>query len=351
MTKNPITPQIRFNVRQKIIVGFTGTSPTTPWVLNLQRKLSEGLGGVVLFKHNIPAEVAPPGHKALLTSLRTACSSAFLGVDQEGGKVQRINSSNGYFDSPSPQQLAVFSAQERQAALKKLVALIVDLGFNWNFAPSVDVDCDHQCSVIGAVGRSFSKDPQKVIECAREYIDEHRRQGVLSCIKHFPGHGSAQGDTHELGVDVTKHWKDHELVPFRELAKSGHADAIMTAHIVHTGIDDLPASLSKKWVDKLRNELGYGGVIVTDDLHMGGILNKFKLEEAARTALHAGADLLMFSNNPLAAKGVKDYKPDLEVSEKVAAVIEEEIAAGRYTLAQLDASIERIQKLRAKLKR
>lgn len=346
-----ISADTRRKILQKILVGFEGTSPKDSWVQELAKKLKAGVGGAVLFRRNIPAEATVEEHKKLLAYLKDAAPDAFLAVDQEGGRVQRMNYSNGHFDSPSHQQLTTMNAEVAAFAVRKMVELINSVGFNWNYAPCVDVDSEPQCAVIGAIGRSFSKEPQKVVDMARRYIDEHRRGGVLSCIKHFPGHGSAQGDTHELGVDVTKVWKEHELTPFRELSVSGHADAIMTAHIVHTGVDSLPASISKTWVDKLRNDLGYKGVIVTDDLHMGGILNRFKLEEAARKALHAGADLLMFSNNPLAAKGVEGFKPDPEVSDKVAAVIEEELKAGRYTLEQLEASAARISALKAKIKR
>ncbi len=244
-------------ISQKILVGFDGDSPDSPGVQSIIKQLkAQELGGVVLFRRNVPATKTPAEHRQLLSALKAADPQAFLAVDQEGGKVQRLASANGYFDSPSHLDLATTSLIEFKQAVGKMVELVANLGFNWNYAPCIDVDFAQQCKVIGALGRSFSCDPDRVVELARTFIDEHRARRVLSCVKHWPGHGSAQGDTHEMGVDVTKTWKDFEKKPYKALVASGHVDAVMTAHIIHTGIDNLPASISRKWIDILRKEIG-----------------------------------------------------------------------------------------------
>jgi beta-N-acetylhexosaminidase len=346
-----VTQDIKKLIRQKIVVGFVGTKPSDPWVQSLcQRIIADELGGVIFFGRNFPAELSKFEHHELINALKPSGSRCFLAIDQEGGKVQRLSSRNGHLDFLSPMCLTSLPRDDARREVGKLATNLAALGLNWNFAPSVDVDYQPTCPIIGAVERSFSQDPEVVCEMARLYIEEQRKAGVLPCVKHFPGHGSAQGDTHDLGVDITRTWNEKELRPYRELNRTGHIDAVMTGHLIHTAIDELPASLSKRWITKLREEIGYKGVIITDDLHMGGILNRFRVEEATRLALHSGADLLMFSNNPLAAKGVKDFTPDPEISEKVARIIEEEILAGRYTAAQLEESAARIAKVKARLR-
>ena len=117
-----------------------------------------------------------------------------------------------------------------------------EAGVNLNFAPCVDVDINPACPVIGRLERSFSSDPEVVSRCAAIWLEEQRKQGVVSCLKHFPGHGSAKGDTHAGLVDVSRTWQDQELEPYRKLIAEGKVDMVMVAHVVCSELSDSPNS-------------------------------------------------------------------------------------------------------------
>lgn len=335
-------------IGQMIVVGFEGSRSSDATVKHLRRDVEGGrVGGVILFRHNL---IKGEDHKALLSCFRPSkgAPSPFLLLDQEGGKVQRLRPDTGYSQHLSAAQCADLpekTAREHYAALS---AELANVGFNWNMAPSVDVDGTPTCPVIGGVERSYGTDPEKVARCAKIFIEELHTQGVVSCLKHFPGHGSAQGDTHERGVSITSTWRESELVPYKLLVKAGVVDAVMTAHLVHDDFDSKPATLSKYWIDRLRTDVGFDGVVITDDLHMGAILNNYGLEEIVLSAVEAGVDMLMFSNNPLAAKGVEGFKPDPEIPSKVVKIVSDGVKSGRLSAAGIQRSYERIMALKAR---
>jgi beta-N-acetylhexosaminidase len=213
------------------------------------------------------------------------------------------------------------------AQAEQTAALLAAMGINLNFAPCVDLDLNPQNPIIGAYGRSFSANPDTVIHHASIWIEAHKRHGVLSCIKHFPGHGSSTGDTHDGWVDVTSQWQDIELVPYRRLISSrntGSSIMVMTSHVFNAKLDpENPATLSKAILtDKLRNEMGFKGVIVSDDLDMEAIRANYSFKEALEKAINAGVDLLCLSNNgssydPLLAQKALDTIYDLVKEGKI----------------------------------
>jgi beta-N-acetylhexosaminidase len=176
-----------------------------------------------------------------------------------------------------------------------------------------------------------------VTDCCRIWIEEQDKKGVVSCMKHFPGHGSATGDTHKGLVDVSQTWQRSELAPYSDLK---NIDMVMTAHVINRQLDPsgLPASLSPKITSYLRDTLDFQGVIVTDDLAMGAIANQYSLEQTVRMALEAGADLLCLSNNG------GYYDPDLV--PKVVKVIKKLIADGAVSEERIRQSALRIRSLK-----
>ena len=207
---------------------------------------------------------------------------------------------------------ARISTQNQSNEAKKIYfAMASELkkcGININFAPVVDlISPNPQKSIISQYHRSFSEKADVVIKYSSAFIDAHKKANVLTTIKHFPGHGYAEGDTHEGFVDATSTFSFDELLPFQILIRNKKVSALMTAHVKNKYLDDalVPATLSYPIITKfLRNERGYNKVIITDDLNMGAIRENFSLKKSAIDAIVAGCDILLFSNN-LSAEAIE----------------------------------------------
>ena len=217
-----------------------------------------------------------------------------------------------------------------------------DLGVNLNLAPVVDVNLDPASPAIGRWERSFSDDPAVVATHAAAFIHAHRRHGIATALKHFPGHGSAADDTH-LGVtDITATYRrDFELAPYRQLIADGYPGTIMTAHVVHRGLDPeaRPATLSPPIITGiLRRELNFSGVIVSDDLQMAAIVAQYGQAEAAIAAVQSGVDLLMFANQQ------GQYRP--ETVRQVKDAILQAVADGQIPEQTIRDSAQRILDLK-----
>jgi beta-N-acetylhexosaminidase len=221
---------------------------------------------------------------------------------------------------------------------------LAGLGINVNFVPDVDLDLNPANPVIGKLERSFSPDPAVVTRHAMAIIEAHRRYGVLTAPKHFPGHGSAGGDTHKGIVDVTGHWTPVELEPFRILIRQGMADMVMTAHIFNGKLDPVwPSTLSRKMLTGiLREEMGYDGVVISDDMQMKAISAHYGLETAIKQSILAGVDILIFANNSL-------YEED--IAARVTATIRSLVEKGDIPGERIDASYRRIMKLKERFRK
>ncbi len=309
-------PQIQkaHQIADKLIIGFHGTSVEDPDVQRLCGQLKAGLvGGVILFGYNI---VSPEQTKKLIADLKAAAGRhIWVAVDQEGGKVQRLNSRNGFKDYLSPQKISnTLTPAQAYEHYKLMAKELADLGFNLNFGCVLDLYAlggakDPACPIIGGLERSFGSDPKVIAEYASAFVKAHRDFGVTACLKHYPGHGLAHFDSHAGLVDITDTRLEVEREPFRLMIKAGMADMIMTAHLVDRNADNKnPISLSQAVLHKwLREEDGYKGLVITDDLHMGSIGDHYTLEQAIVKALEAGADIVIISNNKNAAPKTKNF--------------------------------------------
>ncbi|MBR0257299.1 MAG: DUF3459 domain-containing protein, partial [Synergistaceae bacterium] len=216
-----------------------------------------------------------------------------------------------------------------------IASYLKDYGFNLDFAPVADVNTNPENIVIG--DRAFSDNPATVSKLVGEFLDGLHTHNIAGCIKHFPGHGDTKGDTHKGYVSVFKTWDEllrAEIIPFRDNLKK--TDTVMTAHITMKNIthDDLPASLSYEIVTgKLRNELGYDGVIITDAFNMGAVADNYRSSEAAILAIEAGNDIVLMPH---------DYR------EAFAGVLEA-VESGRISEARINESVERIARLKKKM--
>lgn len=341
---------LRIDIGEMIIEGFRGQRLADN--KHLRRDIVDyHVGGVILFEYDAPTgthkrNVSSPKQLAALCSELQALTdeTLLIGIDQEGGYVNRLRMDQGFPKFMSAKKSAQYGADSIRHYAALTATELKRVGVNLNFAPCVDVDINPSCPVIGKLERSFSASPKVVSDAARIWIDEQNKHGVVSCLKHFPGHGSASGDTHVGLVDVSKSWQNSELEPYRTLIAEKKVDMIMTAHVINGKLDpDYPSSLSSKiTTGLLRKKMSYDGVIITDDLAMGAIVNEYGFEEAIRLAIEAGADLLCLSNNG------KEYNPD--VVPQTIAIVEKLVADGKVKAERIHASAERIRNLKAKIK-
>jgi len=289
---------------QLIVSGFPGPelSPLT------ERALAAGhRAGCILFKRNLPTTEST---RSLTARIREAAAHAsplppLVAIDEEGGRVSRLPASEPKLP---PMRLlgAVGDAGLVLDAGRAIGARLVELGFNLDFSPVLDVDSNPKNPVIG--DRSFGASPGLVAELGLAFARGLEASGVLSCGKHFPGHGDTDKDSH-LELPIVRHARDRldriELAPFRAAARA-KLDAIMTAHVVVEAIDpSVPATFSRAaLVDLLRGELGFEGVVISDDLEMRAVAATSSPEDSAVRAIGAGCDLLLVCSDEAAADRV-----------------------------------------------
>lgn len=323
------------NIGAMLLVGFRGTevdSTRNPEIISALRDYH--VGSVILFDYDVPTGKRGRNIKdatqlkALCQQLRAFNPHLLIGIDQEGGYVSRLSPRYGFPSIPSAKRLGALGEDSLRHYAHLTATMLSELGIDLDFAPVADVDVNPRCPVIGAIERSFSADAAEVKSCCLRWVEEMNKGGVVSCMKHFPGHGSAKGDTHKGLVDVSDTWQRRELEPYRNLSSEGLM--VMTAHVINRRLDPsgLPASLSPRITAYLRDTLDFQGVIVTDDLAMGAIVQQYSFEQAVRMAVVAGADLLCLSNNggsydpnmvPRAVKVIKQMVEDGTVSaERIA---------------------------------
>lgn len=338
-----------FKIGQMVMVGFRGqmVDETHPIVQDIRER---HLGSVVLFDYDtISAQygrniASPDQLKALTAALQSfAATPLLISTDQEGGLVNRLRERYGFPTTLSHQALGELNdpavTQQHAGAMAQTLAAA---GVNLNLAPVVDLNLNPSNPAIGLYERSFSADPQVVIAQAQTFIEAHHAAGVLCTLKHFPGHGSSTADTHLGIVDVTQTWSRAELEPYAALIAAGQADAVMTAHVFNAALDpDYPATLSKPVItDLLRGELGYDGVVITDDMQMGAIREQYGFETAIQKTIEAGVDIIAIANNLV-------YEED--VVARTVAVIKNLAAAGTISLERIEQSYARIQRLKRRL--
>jgi len=331
------------------MVGFRGTNVADDHFI-LRAIRENHLGGVILFDYDLESRaygrniVSPEQLRALTDRLRReARRSLLIAIDQEGGRVNRLSPRYGFPATLSHEELGRIddpAETTRRAAAQ--ARTLREAGINFNLAPVVDLRVNPDNPVIARYGRAFAADPAKVTAQARAYIAGHRQEGVLTCLKHFPGHGSSSADSHLGFTDISAGWREEELIPYRELVAGGMADAVMTAHVFNARLDkDLPATLSPAVIDGLlRKGLGFSGPVLSDDLQMAAISARHSLPEAVEKAVLAGVDILVFGNN---------LAYDEEIVPRVLGILRDLLRRGVIDEARIDASWRRIQQLEGAL--
>jgi beta-N-acetylhexosaminidase len=334
-----------------LMVGFLGTSaPENSQICKDIRNYN--LAGVILFdvnpvNHSQPKNISTKNQVAKLTQELQACSKdgkLLISVDQEGGRVQRLKSKYGFYGKfPKAKDVSKMSDVSVRTHYNKMGAELNSVGINYNLAPDVDLAINKKNHVIYKLGRSYGADPKIVVKYSSIFMDAMHNNGVLTSLKHFPGHGSSLGDTHKGFVDVTKLWKKVELEPYRMLAQSTVIDTVMVAHVFNKNIDSkYPATLSAKTVNGLlRQEFGFDGVVITDDLQMGAIQHKYGLKNTLKLAINAGNDILLFGNQLSVKSMVK--------TKTLVNTIKNMVSSGEISLVDIEKSNERLERLKNKL--
>ena len=290
-------------------------------------------GGVILFAHNIKDE---PQLAQFISDLRALPSHPLLCVDEEGGSVARI-ANNPNFRVPKFAPMGSLAASGRSKdvydAANAIGEYLVKYGFDIDFAPVADVNTKPRNVVIGA--RAFSDNPKGASEMVKSYLKGLQKSGVIGCLKHFPGHGDTQADSHFGYAMSRKTWEEIrscEMLPFKAGIDAG-AKMVMTAHISLPNVtgSNVPSTLSPMILqEKLRGELGYQGVIITDAMEMGAILRQYPVEDASVMAIKAGVDVLLC---------VREYP-------KVFDAVIGAVHRGEIPESRIDESVRRILKLR-----
>ena len=292
---------IKEKIYQMFILGLDGLElEKNP---NLINALQSGLGGVIFFTQNI--KTVEQFKHLILDIKEKSMFPPFLSIDQEGGRVERtenIFAGKKYLS-------AKFAAQKGENFLKKqteqIAGLLNNFGINLNFAPVVDVNTNPDNPIIGV--RAFSNDTDEVIKFGKIVAETYIKNGITPCLKHFPGHGDANVDSHitlpKIDLSLEEMEKTH-IRPFKEI----ESPMVMVAHMHCSAFDEesLPSSLSKNVIGYLRNNLNYKGLVITDDMVMGALGEKGKGKEEkeiqtplniAIQAINAGVNILLYRNS------------------------------------------------------
>lgn len=342
-TENIIDAQ---RLGQMIMVGFRGTELSEDSTI-FQDLSKRNISGVVLFDRDVitgnrSRNIENPTQLMQLSNRIIAATpnSPFIAVDQEGGLVNRLKESKGFPKSVSAEYLGDLDNEDSTRHYAQMMAQeFMVVRTNTNFAPVVDVNTNPDNPVIGKLERSYSSDPEKVAEHAGYVIDEYSKEGILSVLKHFPGHGSSTTDSHLGFTDVTNTWDEKELIPYKRLFAEKDIRAVMTAHIFNANIDSVwPATLSEKTINGLlRDSLGFDGVVFSDDMQMDAIRSEYGLEMAIQQAINAGVDVLIFGNN-------LHYEPD--IAERAIGIIQRLLHEGKIEKETIERSLARIDSLK-----
>ncbi len=326
-------------IGQMFFVGLPGIEVDAETKLLLEEVSP---GGVCLFSRNIRN---PEQTKKFLKEIREVLPvEPLLSIDQEGGLVDRLRR----ITTPMPSAVSIATAQDAENLARITYEILLMLGFNMNFAPVVDVLDELSGSKSnGLYSRAFGKSKENVVELAGAYLKTLQDGGCLGCLKHFPGLGASETDSHE-DLPIVNLTREElfatDLFPYRELFKTAEVFAVMVAHasyphfdLQETGADGklLPSSLSFKIIDNLlRKELGFNGLVISDDLEMGAILKNYGIGDACTMAINAGVDMLSIC-------------ADADAIRKGFAAVVNAVKTGLIKTSRIDESLNRIAKIKS----
>jgi beta-N-acetylhexosaminidase len=338
--KDPIKEKVKsLTLEEKIgqlaIIGFDGTEMND----NIKELIQNyHVGGVIFFKENITSRSQTLSLVEAMNNYNGNAVPLFLAVDEEGGRVSRIPSE--YLKLPSS---GYIGKKNNEVLSNKVGEALGDevgsLGLNLDFAPVLDINSNPKNPIIG--DRAFGNNADLVSRLGLSTMKGIQSKGIISAVKHFPGHGDTSVDSHKglplVNNDLTR-LRSFELIPFKKAIDNG-ADMVMVAHILLPKLDSqYPASLSKNVItDLLRKELGFNGVIITDDMTMGAITLNYDINKAAVTSLKAGSDIVLVCH---------DFNKEKTVLDSIRNAVNNK----ELTQEEIDDKVYRILKLKEKYK-
>ncbi len=335
-------------IAKMLMLGIEGTSLSmqNPLVDAIQNKK---ISGIIIFEKNLDKvqknQSGKESLKQFIADIKKLSEyKLFIAVDQEGGKVNRLKERYGFKKMLSHKEVASKNSLEFAREHARLIAKeVASVGFNVNFSPAIDLDINKQSPAIGKIERAFSDDERKVTALAKIYIEEFHKEGLLTSLKHFPGHGSAKADSHYSFTDISDTWQERELYPYKELIKMGLADSVMISHLYNSHFDDKhPATMSKKTIEGLlRKDLAFDGVVISDDMQMKGLISRYGVDKSVVMGINAGMDLFIYGNN---------LGEEVYTAQRFIDTVLKAVKNGEIKESQIDASYRRIEKLRSRIK-
>ncbi|MFN8438532.1 MAG: glycoside hydrolase family 3 N-terminal domain-containing protein [Cytophagales bacterium] len=334
---------LKLKIGQMIMIGDDFKEPIATNDSLLKEIADNKVGGIIVFEKNIAAENSFAKLKNNIDTLQSKSKIPLLiSIDEEGGKVHRLKEKYGFVKMPSQMYLGkIDNADSTTFYNSQLAKELKDLGINMNYAPLLDMAVNENNPVIYKLWRSYSANADMVSKHAKLSIMAHNNYNIATVIKHFPGHGSSNTDSHLGLTDVSKTWSAEELKPFITLIQDGSAQVVMTAHIVNRQLDPsgLPATLSPKVITKiLRDSIGFKGVVVSDDMQMYAISKNYGQKHALELCINAGVDLMLVGNNVIATQ--------VQSATKIHAMITELVKEGKISKKRIDESYKRIINLK-----
>ncbi|MDD5433133.1 MAG: glycoside hydrolase family 3 N-terminal domain-containing protein [Candidatus Pacebacteria bacterium] len=337
---------LKEQIGQMLILGFRGTQFQENSFINKAIKELK-IGGIILFDTDVPSGIfprniiSPEQTKKLIADLqKNSTTPLLISIDVEGGFVNRLKPKYGFINIPSAQKMGQGTPGQTLQIAKDLGKQLSDLGINFDFAPVVDLNLNPQNPIIGNIERSFGDDPTAVSAQAESFINGLNEYKIITSLKHFPGHGSSQTDSHFGIADITATFQAKELIPFQLLIKKGLAPTIMVGHLFNRNLDqNYPATLSYNIIQKtLKELLHFQGVVVCDDLSMGAITQNFGPSQAVIKMAEAGCNLIIISNN------VNSY--DEALPYQASEAIFQAVKSGEIATSSIEESYNKIIKLK-----
>lgn len=298
-------PPLDIMIGSMLMLGFRGAD-LPPGDAFLEQVRAGHVGHVILFDRDVTTGgerniTSPQQLRQLTATLRAVAPGPLLiAVDQEGGRVRRLKPQKGFADLPSAQSMGAGQPDKTRTLARQLGKELAGLGISVDLAPVADVNSNPANPAIGALERSFSPNPALVAAHSLAFGQGLAQQGIIPALKHFPGQGGAQKDSHLGLTDITRSWNAKaDLAPYAQAFAQGWPGMVMLGHLFHTGLDaNYPATLSRAVVaDLLRGRMGWQGVIISDDMQMKAITAHYGMEQAVLLAVNAGVDILLFGNN------------------------------------------------------
>ncbi|MDX1716958.1 MAG: glycoside hydrolase family 3 N-terminal domain-containing protein [Anderseniella sp.] len=251
----------------------------------------------------------------------------------------RLAKRKGFKHQPSAAWVASKSPETARQIYLGMARELKQAGFNVNFGPVVDINLNPDNPIIGKLGRSFGNSDAKVMTYAREFIEAHWQHGIVTCAKHFPGHGSASGDTHKVEAHIDAINRNLETQVYLDLAQKKLLDSVMVAHLLTKNERSLPATLDPERYQFLRSMVGFQGVAFSDDMNMEAVRKRFSFEDGLVMTVNAGTDVVVLGN-------VLHYDP--QIAKKAFDILLASVKAGKIKKSRIEEAYRRIIKLKNK---